>query len=164
MLFPVRNILHVVGGVMFPALSQIQGDLERTRKVYLMSIRAIAFVTFPMMAGIFAVAESFTLGVLGQQWASMIPILRILCFAGVASSIVSVTGAVYLSQGKSNLDFKVNLLTRPIAIVGVSAGIFWGVTGVALGFTISLWINTLITLSGSGSFGGGDGGRVGGGL
>lgn len=151
MLFPVRNISHVVGGVMFPALSQIQGDLERTRKVYLMSIRAIAFVTFPMMAGIFAVAESFTLGVLGPQWASMIPILRILCFAGVASSIVSVTGAVYLSQGKSKLDFKVNLLTRPIAVVGVSAGIFWGVTGVALGFTISLWINTLITLSVAGS-------------
>jgi PST family polysaccharide transporter len=151
MLFPVRNISHVVGSVMFPALSQIQGDLERTRKVYLMSIRAIAFVTFPMMAGIFSVAESFTLGILGQQWADMIPILRILCFAGVASSIVSVTGAVYLSQGKSKLDFKVNLLTRPIAIIGVSTGIFWGVTGVALGFTLSLWINTLITLSVAGS-------------
>lgn len=147
MLFPLQNVSHTVGSVMFPALSLIQSDKVRVRKVYLRSTQAIALLTFPMVAGIFAVSENFVLGVLGEQWAEMIPLLQILCLAGVARSIVTVTGSIYLSQGRAKLQFKVNLLTRPIALAGVIIGLFWGVKGIVIGMTTATWINSLITLS-----------------
>lgn len=147
MLFPLQNVSHTVGSVMFPALSLIQSDKVRVRKVYLRSTQAIALLTFPMVAGIFAVSENFVLGVLGEQWAEMIPLLQILCLAGIARSIVTVTGSIYLSQGRAKLQFKVNLLTRPIALAGVIIGLFWGVKGIVIGMTTATWINSLITLS-----------------
>tara|TARA_R110000851_G_scaffold302714_2_gene460042 strand:+ start:20100 stop:21545 length:1446 start_codon:yes stop_codon:yes gene_type:complete len=149
-LFPLRNISHVVGNVMFPALSMVQDDLARIRKVYLRSTQAIALVTFPMMLGMIAVADNFIIAVLGEQWVQMIPIIRILCIAGIASSIVTITGSVYLSQGASKLQFRVNLITRPIAILGVVVGLPWGLIGIAVGSVVAVLINTYITLSRAG--------------
>lgn len=147
MLFPLQNVSHVMGSVMFPALSLIQNDTDHVRSVYMRCTQAIALLTFPMMAGMFAVAESFVFGVLGSQWSELVSVLRILCFSGIATSIVTVTGSVYLSQGKAKLQFKVNLLTRPIALLGVVLGIPWGVEGIAIGGTAATFINSAITLS-----------------
>lgn len=147
MLFPLQNVSHVMGSVMFPALSMIQNDRSHVKRVYMRCTQAIALLTFPMMAGMFAVAESFVFGVLGNQWGELVTVLRILCVAGIATSIVTVTGSVYLSQGKAKLQFKVNLLTRPIALLGVIAGIPWGIEGIAAGATTATFINSAITLS-----------------
>lgn len=151
MLFPLQNVSNVVGSVMFPALSTIQSDKERVRSIFLKSTQGIALLTFPMMAGVFVVSESFVLGVLGEQWRELIPILRMLCFVGVATAIVAVNGPVYLSQGKAKLQFKVKLVTRPIAIVCVLVGLQWGLQGIVLGVVLSGWINSMITLKVSGS-------------
>lgn len=148
---PLKNISHVVGNVMFPALSMVQEDIAKVRRVYLRSTQAIALATFPMMLGMMAVADNFVIGVLGEQWAAMIPIIRILSIAGIASSIVTITGSVYLSQGASKLQFRVNLVTRPIAIFGVVLGLPWGLVGIAVGALVAVIINTLITLSRAGS-------------
>ena len=151
LLLPLKNISHVVGNVMFPALSMVQDDVARVRRVYVRSTQAIALATFPMMLGMIAVADNFVIGVLGEQWGEMIPIIRILSVAGIASSIVTITGSVYLSQGASKLQFRVNLVTRPIAILGVVVGLPWGLVGIAMGSLIAVLINTLITLSRAGS-------------
>ncbi|WP_273208554.1 lipopolysaccharide biosynthesis protein [Marinobacter subterrani] len=151
MLFPLQNVSNVVGSVMFPALSAIQSEKERVRSVFLRSTQGIALLTFPMIAGVYVVSESFVLGVLGEQWRELIPILKMLCFVGIPTSIVAVNGPVYLSQGKAKLQFKVKLLTRPIAIVCVLVGLQWGLEGIVLGVILSGWINSIITLKISGS-------------
>ncbi len=147
MLFPLQNISHVVGEVMFPSFSSIQDEKDRIGSVYLRAVGAIALVTFPMMGGIYAVAESFTLGVLGEHWKDIIPVLRILSLAGLFTSIVTLTGSIYLSTGHAGLQLRVNLITKPITISLLIAGLSWGVEGVAYAFFIASAMNTLITLS-----------------
>lgn len=147
MMFPLLNVSQVIGKVMFPSLSLIQSDKDRVRGIYLRTIRTISLLTFPMMAGLFVVADSFVLGVLGAHWVELIPVLRIFCIAGLAASIVTVTGALYLSQGAAGLQFRVNMITQPIRVVGVVAGLPWGGIGVAIGFTASLLVVSLITLT-----------------
>lgn len=151
LLFPLQNVSNVVGTVMFPALSAIQGEKERVKAIFLRSTQSIALLTFPMMAGMFAVSENFVLGVLGNQWQEMIPVFKILTLVGVVTSIVAVNGPVYLSQGKAKLQFKVKLITRPIAIIAAIVGLNWGLMGIAIGIAVSGWINCLITLKVSGS-------------
>ncbi|MAB50852.1 MULTISPECIES: MOP flippase family protein [unclassified Marinobacter] len=151
MLFPLRNISHTVGSVMFPALSQVQEQKQRVRSVYMRSTHSIALLTFPMMSGMFAVADTFVYGVLGEQWEGVIPILRVLCIAGLANSIVTIVGSVYLSQGQAKLMFMVTLITRPLAIAGVVIGLFsGGVIGVVIGSTIASYINSVISLRAAG--------------
>lgn len=147
MLFPLRNISHTVGSVMFPALSQVQEEKKRVGSIYKRSTHCIALITFPMMAGMFAVADTFVFGVLGAQWEGIIPVLRVLCIAGLANSIVTIVGSVYLSQGEARLMFMVTLYTRPLAIAGVVAGLYaGGLIGVVVGATIASFVNSIITL------------------
>jgi len=150
MLIPLQNISQVIGSVMFPALSEIQGDRPRVRSIYLRATRSIALLTFPMMTGIYAVADHLVLGLLGEPWRELVPILRILCFAGIATSIVTITGSIYLSQGASRLQLRVNLLTRPITIVCILLGVPHGLTGIATGATVATWLNSTITLTAAG--------------
>lgn len=132
---------------MFPALSQIQEEKSRVGSIYKRSTHSIALLTFPMMAGMFAVADTFVYGVLGAQWEGIIPILRVLCIMGLTTSIVTIVGSVYLSQGEARLMFMVTLFTRPLALAAVVVGLYTGgVIGLVVGATIASYINSLITL------------------
>jgi len=150
MLFPLQNVSHVIANVMFPSLSLIQSDKARVRDVYLRCTRAISLLTFPMMVGMFCIAESFVLGVLGAHWAELVPVMQIFCLSGIVRSIVTVTGAIYLSQNETGLQLKVTMITKPITIAGILAGIPWGVIGIAIGCSVANLINSIITLSTAG--------------
>jgi|26BtaG_2_1085354.scaffolds.fasta_scaffold00071_18 PST family polysaccharide transporter len=147
MLFPIKNVSSMIGSVMFPALSSVQDDKKRVAKIYLKSVASIAAITFPMMAGMFAISENFVLGVLGSQWKPTIPIFMVLCSAGIINSVVTVTGSVFLSQGASKLQFHINLVTRFLLISLIVLGLQWGVYGVVIAFAVAAWISGIISLS-----------------
>ena len=86
-------------------------------------------------------------GVLGEAWVEMINVLQIFCIAGVMTSIVTVTGALYISQGAASLQLRVNLLTKPISVVGLLIGMQWGLIGVATAFAITTTINSIVSLT-----------------
>jgi PST family polysaccharide transporter len=146
LMFPLTNISHVIGSVMFPSLSSIQNDKERVRSIYLKVTGVIALCSFPILGGLYVVSDFFVICIIGEHWAAAIPIIKILSIGGFITTITSVTGAIYLSQGAADLQLKVNLITRPIAIISVLIGLHWGIIGIALGFVISSYINGFITL------------------
>ena len=145
MLFPLQNISQVIGSVMFPALSQVQDDKMRVRDIYQRVTRAISLITFPMMAGMFVVVDSFVLSILGEQWTGIIPIFKIFCVVGFFVSIATVTGAVYQSLGHAKLQLKVNLISQPIQIAGIAVGLYWGLDGVIIGFSVTAILGVFIT-------------------
>jgi PST family polysaccharide transporter len=146
MLYPLGQVSGVIVRVLFPTLSRLQGDMERFRSAYLKAVSAIALVTFPMMAGLFAVSEDFVHVVFGEKWLPMLPVLRILCWVGMAQSIGTTVGLIYLSLGRVKLLFRMNLLFTPLILVSFVAGLSWGIEGVATayaGITFSLLYVTL---------------------
>lgn len=137
MLFPLANISRVIAEVMFPSLSIIQKDKEKVKKIFLRMTRTVALITFPMMVGLAVIVEPFVIGVFGEQWIEMIPILRIFCFLGMIQSIGTLNGSLYLSQGRADLQFKLSLILKPIVIIGIIVGLRWGIEGVAIGYAIA---------------------------
>ncbi len=143
MLYPLQNISSVIGKVMFPALSTIQNDVAKVRQVYLKMIRAIAMVTFPMMFGLFAVAPEFVAVIYGSRWTEAVPLIRILCICGLFQSIGTTIGNIYMSQGRADLQFKLQLLGTAIVTIFVLIGLRWGIVGVAACYTLQavVWVS-----------------------
>ena len=131
MLYPLQNISHVIGGVMFPAFSKIQHDLEKVRNNYLKMVRAISLITFPLMLGLFVVAPEFIRIVFGLQWEPVVPVLRILCFSGMIQSVGTTVGNIFRSQGRSDTQFKLHVVGTFILTVCILIGMRWGIKGVA---------------------------------
>lgn len=141
LLFPIRNVSQVISKVLFPALSTIQNEKERVKKIYLQVSSTIALVTFPTMLGLFALSEEFILTILGEKWIDTIDILNIFCFLGILQSVVALVGILYRSQGRTNLEFKVSLILRFNVIICIVIGINWGMLGVAIGYGAASLIN-----------------------
>jgi O-antigen/teichoic acid export membrane protein len=142
MLLPLSQVTGVVAQVMFPALSQIQDDHAKVRRVYLKAMRMLAFFTFPMMAGLMVTADPFIRVLCGPQWLAAIPIFKILCVVGLLQSIGATGGWIFTSQGRTDLMFRWTIAYTLVSIVCFAAGLQWGLLGLATayaGLNILIW-------------------------
>ncbi len=92
-------------------------------------MRSISLITFPMMTGLFMVAEEFILSVYGQTWAPAILPLKLLCIVGAVQSIGTVGGIIYNSQGRPDLTLKIGIFSSSLVVVAFIIGINWGLLG-----------------------------------
>jgi len=124
MFLPIKEISYSISRVMFPALSNIQDDRIRSKRMYLRAISVISVFTFPVMMGMIVTADHLIITVFGLKWAGAIPIVRILCFAGMVRSITSTLSWIFQSQGKAYLMFKWNIISGTILILSMVIGVW----------------------------------------
>ena len=142
MLYPLQTISWTMGRVLFPAFAQMQDDLERFGRAYLRACAAIAFVTFPLMAGATALAPELIAVLLGPKWRPVAPLVRILAPVGMVQSIGTTTVYIYMAMGKTSTMFRWGLISTGLTVAGFVIGLHWGVAGVASSYAIV----TLLTL------------------
>ena len=136
MLLPLNNISRVISKVMFPSFSLIQNDKIQIKNLYLKTTKLIAFITFPMMAGLAILSEPFVLATFGKDWIEMAPLISILSVLGAFQSILSLNGVIYYSLGKSHLAFKLTIVFSIINVIGFYVGIkLNGLLGLAITYT-----------------------------
>lgn len=129
---PATEITHVISQVTFPAYSKMQDDLPRLREAYLKVLKLTAFIAIPLAGGIFILAPDFTLIFLGKKWMPMVPVMQILCFVGLARSIISTTSPVFSAIRRPDIGTKcqtIRLLILCAVIYPFS--IRWGLFGVS---------------------------------
>ena len=134
MLLPLSFVSYRVGEVLLPAFSLIQDDPKRIARIYLRTVSVIAFVTFPMMIGLWAVSDRFVLTVLGAKWVEIIPLLKLGAIVGMIESIGAMNGSLYLACGAAKLRLKVVLVITPLSVIAMAIGLKWGVIGVMVGY------------------------------
>jgi len=106
---PATEITHVVSGVMFPAYSQVQNDLERLRRLYLKTLKGVATFSIPAATGLAFLAPEILRFVYGEKWLPAAMPLRILCIFGALRSLGATTGPVFNAIGKPKIGFFLNL-------------------------------------------------------
>lgn len=126
MLFPLTQIIQTISRVMFPALSSIQSDVDRVRRIYLKTMGVLALVIFPAMFGLWVVAEPFVQVVFGEKWLSMVPILEILSLVGALQTLTNPTGWIYKSQGRTDWMFYWGVGASTVLILSFAVGIWFG--------------------------------------
>ncbi|WP_246117426.1 lipopolysaccharide biosynthesis protein [Cellulomonas composti] len=74
---------------------------------------------------------------LGDAWAQVPPILRLLAVAGIFQTLSYVGYWVYLARGLTRQLLQYSTVSAVIRITCVLVGSFWGVVGVAAGYAIA---------------------------
>lgn len=129
--YNIPNLLSVlvfgsVQRVVFPVYCQLQDDPRRLISGYFKTVRYVALLTFPVLAGLWYVADEFVRVVYGLQWLSVIEPLRLLCIAGVANSVLVLMTGFLNAIGRPDLMFKWNILWFPLSIVALIFAAKWG--------------------------------------
>ncbi|MGI4894124.1 MAG: MOP flippase family protein [Janthinobacterium lividum] len=139
MLLPLQQTSQVVGRVMFPALASMGDDRVRLARAYRRTIAVMTAVTMPVLVGMAVVADGLVPLLWGHQWLDTIPLLQVLCLAGLPQCLSSSEGWLYQSQGRTSLMFKMGLLSTVIGVAGIVVGLHWGAFGVACGVFVTAW-------------------------
>jgi len=151
MLLPVQNITWAASRALFPVMSRQQNAPDEMGKLYLQTLGFIAFLTAPLMAGIFSVREVFVEVAFGQQWLQVSSVLAWLTPVGFMQSISSTTGTVFMAQGKTKLLMWVSLFNAVLHLLAFWLGAQHGVSGVAEWYFYASVISGLISLRIAGS-------------
>jgi len=138
-----------VGVVAFPMFSQIQTDKVRLQSVTRKFLQhSLVFIT-PLMVTLIVVAKPFVILILTEKWAPMIPYLQLLCITGVLYPLHAVNVKVLIAQGKSNLNFKLEIVKNVLRVFNIIIMYRFGVIFIILGEIIvsflALFINTFYT-------------------
>lgn len=111
------NLSTAIQSVMLPAYSKEQDDPDTLRRMASRSIRLSAFVIFPMMAGLAAVARPLVILLLTDKWLVAAPYLVLLAISYAVYPIHIINLQVMNAMGRSDLFLKLEIIKKALGIV-----------------------------------------------
>jgi len=141
---PVAVLTGILSRVAFPVFSAAAHDKVKLRRGVQLALRGMMLINVPTMLGLAAVAEPFVLTLFGEQWLPAVPILQVLCFAGIFWPLHVINLNVLKAQGYSRLFFKLEIIKKVIGVILLITGTLYGVMGVAWSLVISSGIAFVI--------------------
>ena len=135
---PVTSAMQSVQSVTYPALSKIGGNPEKFAESYRQVLMTVAFMMFPMMAGLSAVADDLFMLLLGEKWMPTVPYLQVLCLTGLFAPLAGISLNILKvsSDGRIiiNLEIAKKIIMTVILVVTVMHSVMavaWGLVAVA---------------------------------
>lgn len=127
MLFPLSSLTFIANRSLFPILSQKKNNYKEINDIYLNTIYIIWFITLPLVTVITSLNKLFIQVVFGEQWILSADILFWLAPTAIIQSVLSTTGTIFMSQGRTGilllLGIQGTILTAVSFMVGIHCGI-----------------------------------------
>lgn len=146
---PSSNITSILQRVTFPVLSTIQDDIPRLQANYRRLLKLSAFIIFPLMTGLAAVAFPLIRVVLTPKWEGCSLYLQIICFALMWYPIHAINLNLLQVKGRSDLFLRLEIIKKIVGVCIMCITIPLGITAMCIGMVvsslISLFINTYYT-------------------
>lgn len=147
--FPSSNLTGIMQRVTYPVLCSIQDDDERLATVYRRFLKLSAFIIFPMMVGLAAVAKPLISVLLGEKWLFVATLLFIICFSMMWHPIHAINLNLLQVKGRSDLFLRLEIIKKIIGVSVLCITVPKGLVAMCVGsiFTslICLVINTYYT-------------------
>ena len=146
--FPSSNITGIMQRVTYPILCRIADD-EKLLAAYRQYIKLAAYIIFPLMIGLAAIAKPLINVVLGQKWQFASIILQILCFSYLWYPIHAINLNLLMVKGRSDLFLRVEIIKKIVGICILLIVMNFSVELMAIGNIassfVALFINTYYT-------------------
>ena len=146
---PSSNITGILQRVTFPVLSLMQDDDERLALNYRRLLRVSAFVVFPLMVMLAAVAAPLIRVMITSKWDGCVGFLQILSIAMMWYPIHAINLNLLQVKGRSDLFLRLEIYKKMFGVLILICTIPLGVTamcwGLVVGSVFSLVMNTYYT-------------------
>lgn len=120
------NITSIIQRVSTPLLCEAQHDKKRMGEVLLKFIKNTSFIVFPLLCGLFVLAEPLVLVLLTDKWLSSVWILRALCPVGIMYVISTFNINVFNATGRTDLALKSEIIKKIIYVGIIAIAVLFG--------------------------------------
>lgn len=149
------QLISITQRIAFPLFSSISHHKEELQAAYLKGYRLLTAVSVPIMFGLASTAEVLVPTVFGNQWIPGVPVLQVLCIAGLVVPAEVYDQMVIKSVGSASTFFRLEIIKRIVALTVVVLAIQSGMVVTALAFSAmailgflanSLYVDRLINV------------------
>ena len=143
-----QSIAAAVQRVSYPILSSIQDDERRLKSGFRKIIRMSAFINFPLLIGLAAIAVPLFSLLLGEKWLPSVVYFQFLCLAGMLYPLHAINLNILQVKGRSDLFLRLEIIKKVVltVLIGLSLALGLGIMGLigaaVVNSYISLFINT----------------------
>lgn len=95
---PITEVADTFGRVTFPVYVRISGDKERLKKAFLKTLTMVSIMVIPFGALLYIFTNELVLIVLGENWLTAVPVLKILAIFGVLRAISGYSSTLFLAM------------------------------------------------------------------
>lgn len=146
---PAQQGTYVIQQVTFPVLSKMQDDQEVLARNYRKMLKTSAFVLFPVMTLLAALAKPVIVILVTEKWIESVFYLQLLCFSMMWWPIHSINLNLLQVKGRSDLFLKLEIWKKAIGFVVMAITLPLGLkyfvgSGIITAF-IFVFINTYYT-------------------
>jgi len=129
---PVNLLSGVLSRVAFPIFSAVNDDKEKLYKGVQLAVKGLVLINTPIMLGMLVTADNLVVVLFGEKWLPSVPLLQVLCLAGVFWPLQVINLNVLKAQGYSHLFFRLEVIKKVGGTVFLLVGvIYFGVIGLA---------------------------------
>ena len=141
---PTSLLGDVFDRVLFPTMSRVQEDARRLTTAYLQGTAAIALVTLP--AGVVAavLAPELVAVAFGSKWEPLVPPFQVLAAGMMFRTSYRMSDSLSRATGKVYRRAWRQALYALLVFVGAWIGQREGITGVAVGVLVALFLNYIL--------------------
>ena len=147
--FASSNITGIFQRVTYPVLCTIQNDDTRLSNVYRRLLRTSAFIIFPLMTGMAAVAKPMVISFLTEKWLFSAVLIQILCFSQMWYPVHAINLNLLQVKGRSDLFLKLEIIKKALTVIVLCITLPMGLIPLCIGTIfssiIALIINTHYT-------------------
>lgn len=121
------NLGAAIQAVLLPAFSARQDDISQVRQMVRRAIRLSSFVVLPMLLGLFGVADTLVLALLGESWLICVPFLRIMCVSYCFWPIHITNLQAINALGRSDVFLKLEIVKKLLSLAALLIGMRYSV-------------------------------------
>ncbi len=141
------NISSSVMTVLFPAIANVSDDEERVKQMIRRAVKLMAFIVFPMMVGLMAVAKPLIVVLLTEKWSQTSFFVQMLSLSSVVGLLSNVSIQAIKAIGRSDVLLRLEIYKKPVYFVLLIIGAMINVETVAVTMVIyslySSYVNML---------------------
>jgi O-antigen/teichoic acid export membrane protein len=137
LMLPISQFNVPLAAVLLPGLSRLQNNPPEYRKLFLRAVRAMSFITVPVVVFAVFFAHEVVLVWLGSRWIPVARVFQLLSPAAAVGAMAFAPNWLSQSLGRPAQQLRYALVSAPVCVAGFVIGIRWGVQGVAASFSIT---------------------------
>lgn len=145
----LSNLNTSISTVLFPAMSKVNGDMQRLKHLTRQSMKISSYVVFPIMAGLMAIATPLVRWMLTEKWLYCVPFMQMCCVYWAFQPLQTANVQAIKAAGRADLCLKLEIIKKIIGFsllfltmgISVEAMVFSNVIFAAISTLINIYPN-----------------------
>lgn len=146
------NVLNSLSAVMFPVLSQSQGNIDQLRGIFRKWISLSSYIMFPLLSGAVITSESIVKILLSEKWIFAVPYMELACLVYATRCIEIPIREMLKAVGRADIFLKMQVIKTIIAVLSLILVMQYGVLWIAMASAACALINIAISIYYAGKY------------